>query len=92
MSQRRRREKRDERRENRDERREKRDERREMREERQETRERESERRVSERIKVRSIIFPNRLGQNEKSTDFTGKSSIVCISLSLGAVSYILSR
>jgi hypothetical protein len=53
MSQRRRREKRDERREMRDEKRETRDE-------RQETRD---ERRVSERIKVRAIIFLNRLAK-----------------------------
>jgi hypothetical protein len=52
------------------------EERRETRDERQETRD---ERRVSERIKVRAIIFLNCLGQNEKSTDFTGKSGIVCI-------------
>jgi hypothetical protein len=54
-----------------------------MRDERRETREQESERarderRVSERIQVRAIIFLNRLGQNEKSVDFTGKSGIVC--------------
>ncbi len=59
-----------------DERRETRDKRRETRDERQETRD---ERQVSERIKVRAIIFLNRLGQNEKSADFTGKSGIVCI-------------
>jgi hypothetical protein len=59
-----------------EERREMRDERRERGDGRRETRD---ERRVSYRIKVRAIIFLNRLGQNEKSTDFTGKSSIVCI-------------
>ncbi len=86
----------EEKRETRYERRETRDKRREMRDERWETRDDRrqttDDRRVSERIKVRAIIFLNRLGQNEKSADFTGKSSIVCISLSLGAVSYVLSR
>jgi hypothetical protein len=51
----------------RDEKRETRDERRETREERRETRD---ERRVSERIKVRAIIFLNRPGQNEKSAKY----------------------
>jgi hypothetical protein len=46
------------------------------RDERQETRD---EGRVSERIQVWAIIFLNRLGQNEKSEEFTGKSGIVCI-------------
>jgi hypothetical protein len=68
----------------REERKQKREERRETRDKRRETRERESERarderRVSEIIKVQSIIFLNRPGQNEKSADFTGKSGIVCI-------------
>jgi hypothetical protein len=59
----------------RDERRETRDERRETRDERRETtdKRRESERareRVSERIKVRTIIFLNRPGQNEKSANY----------------------
>jgi hypothetical protein len=66
----------EERRETRDKRRETRDERREMRDERREMRD---ERGVSERIQVRAIIFLNRLGQNEKSAYFTGKSGIVYI-------------
>jgi hypothetical protein len=72
---------REERREKTEERREKREERRETRDERQETRDERArdKRRVSEIIKVRSIIFLNRPGQNEKSADFTGKSGIVCI-------------
>ncbi len=46
------------------------------RDERQETRD---EGRVSERIQVWAIIFLNRLGQNKKYEEFTGKSGIVCI-------------
>jgi hypothetical protein len=42
-------------------------------------RETRDKRQVSERIKVQATIFPNRLGQNEKSADFTGKKGIVCI-------------
>ncbi len=78
MSQRRRRDKRDKRQETRDERREMRDGRRET-TTRHERREMRDERGVSERIQVRAIIFLNRLGQNEKSPYFTGKSSIVYI-------------
>ncbi len=81
MSQRRRREKKEERREKRDKRQEMRDKRRETRDERQETRderretrdegrETRDERQVSERIKVRAIIFLNRTGQNEKSAKY----------------------
>jgi hypothetical protein len=69
-----RREKRDKRQEMRDERRETRDERQETRDERRETRdegrETRDERQVSERIKVRAIIFLNRTGQNEKSAKY----------------------
>jgi hypothetical protein len=61
------REKKEERRETRDERREKRDKRQETREDRRETRD---EKRVSERIKVRAIIFLNCPGQNEKSAKY----------------------
>jgi hypothetical protein len=33
---------------------------------------------VSDRIKVGAIIFLNRPGQNEKTTNFRGKNGIVC--------------
>jgi hypothetical protein len=48
------------------------EERRETRDERRETSERENK-------SAGDYLFLNCLGQNEKSTDFTGKSGIVCI-------------
>jgi hypothetical protein len=79
---------RDEGRGTRDEGRGTRDDRRETRDERKETRD---ERQVSERIQMWAIFFLNRPGQM-KNLPIIEKSGIVCIQLSLGAVSYILSR